>query len=121
MSELENALRLYLEGDSSGLEAYERTYPGIDVGPETQGYRWAADQVLAFAMLIGQGTRYGTPTELMLLAKQITAGPTANERGMHVAFRSQGEMHEMWKKGGANVVIAARAGVSRGSTSKGGV
>lgn len=79
---LQSALDAWLQGDSTLLQAYERTHPGTDIGPQTQAYLWAAAQVKAFVVYLQSGLGLsGAPTELLALAEQIAAGPTEDGHG----------------------------------------
>ena len=74
---LAHAIDAWSRGDSTGLDAYEATHPGINVGPDTDAYRWAASQVMAYLVDVQHFRRFFSPTELMALANRIEAGPTA--------------------------------------------
>ena len=74
---LAQAIDAWSRGDSSGLDAYEATHPGTDLGPDAHAYLWAASKVLAYFAYLRREERGGWPTELMLLAEQIQAGPAA--------------------------------------------
>ena len=72
---LAHAIEAWNRRDSSGLDVYEATHPGINVGPDTDAYRWAASQVMAFLADVQEQKRFASPTELMLLAEGIERGP----------------------------------------------
>lgn len=80
-STLLEAILAYERGDFTALDAYERTHPGTDVGPDAQAYHWAGAQVRAFVAYIVAGHLSPFPTEILALAEQIEAGPTAAQSG----------------------------------------